>query len=151
MARTLLVGGRTKAVCLSVCQEYHQVPGHRGAAAADRRRNLHLSGAHVGRSTDTTNGVLVYCTARQSNSGVGFFYCPLPNYFLLTVHFATPSTSHSRPRRVSRAVARGSRVLGDAVGSSQLARRAFLAESGRSPNQPATPGECSLGCSAPTR
>ena len=60
------------------------------------------------------------------------------NYFLLTVHFVTPLASLPWPRRASRVVARGSRVLGGVVGPSRLARRAFSIESGRSPNQPAT-------------
>jgi len=47
-------------------------------------------------------------------------------------------------------VARGSRVLGGTAEPTRLPRRAFSVESGRSPNWPATPGECILGCSAPT-
>ena len=73
------------------------------------------------------------------------------NYFLLTAPFATPRGRLPRPRRARRVLARTSRVLGGAVRPARLSRRAFLVQSGRSPNWPATPRECSLGSSAPTR
>ena len=73
------------------------------------------------------------------------------NIFLLTAPFATPRGRLPRPRRARRVLARGWRILGGAVQPARLSRRALLVKSGRSPNWPATPRECSLGSSAPTR